>query len=351
MSTPESKIQSELLPDSLVEQRRKKPSLKLVKRDAKAEQARADANRQQRLWEEALAVEAEDAKTSGNIGFVAKWLVHATLPYVQPKGDPPAWGRRSGNVSLVIQPGYVHKDVEKVDARGKKYIASELVCIGYPYGAYPRLILAWIATEVVKKRERELQLGTSLSEFMTSLGKDTISGGARGTITLLKNQMQRLFSANISVSNDPDAVQWRSDGFRIVDSASIETWWDPLSAAEPMLWQSNLKLTERFYETIAQNPVPIDLRILKALSRSAMAMDIYCWLTYRNAIIERSTKVPWEGLQLQFGSNASKYKFRENFERNLKDVLGLYPQAKVVADSSGLLLIPSPPSISKRIAG
>jgi hypothetical protein len=61
--------------------------------------------------------------------------------------------------------------------------------------------------------------------------------------------------------------------------------------------------------------------------------------------------VAWEALQLQFGSNASKYKFRENFERNLKDVLGLYPQAKVVADSSGLLLVPSPPSISKRGAG
>lgn len=350
MTTDNSKFDLLGPTPELAETSEKSSSILILRRDSAAERARASKNRQMRLYEECLALEAENAHESGNVGFVAKWLVHATLPYVQPKGNPPAWGRRSGSVSLMIQPGYYHKEVEQVDARGRKRIANELVSIGYPYGAYPRLILAWIATEVVQKRERELVLGDSLSDFMSSIGKDTKSGGSRGTITLLKNQMQRLFAANIAVTTDPDAVRWQTDGFRIADAANIEMWWNPLRPEQASLWQSSLRLTERFYETLVKNPVPVDLRIVKALCRSAMAIDIYCWLTYRNATLERNTKVPWEALMQQFGTEAAKHKFRENFERNLKDVLVLYPQAKLKTDSAGLLLIPSPPSIAKRLA-
>lgn len=326
-----------------------KSSLLILNRDIQAEKERAARNRQMRLYEESLALEHEDAHASGNVGFVAKWLVHATLPYVQPKGNPPAWGRRSGSVSLLIQPGYYQRQVEQVDARGRKRMTDELVSIGYPYGAYPRLILAWIATEVVQQKQRELELGASLSDFMTSIGKDTKSGGQRGTITLLKSQMQRLFSANIVVTSDPNAVHWQTDGFRIADAASIEMWWNPLQPDQAALWQSSLRLTERFYESLVKNPVPVDLRIVKALSRSAMAIDIYCWLTYRNATIERNTKIPWEALMQQFGTDSSKHKFRENFEKNLRDVLVLYPQARLKTDTSGILLVPSPPSIRKLI--
>jgi hypothetical protein len=86
---------------------------------------------------------------------------------------------------------------------------------------------------------------------------------------------------------------------------------------------------------------------VRALSRSAMAMDIYTWLTYRNACISRPTTVPWEALMVQFGSEASRSKFRELFEKNLKSVLAVYPQAKVSTSSSGILLVPSQPSVRK----
>ncbi|MGR5288711.1 hypothetical protein ACP3V5_25755, partial [Vibrio maritimus] len=81
------------------------------------------------MYEEALAIEAEDAKKAGQIGFVAKWMVHATLPYVQPKNNPPAWGRNSGKVSLLIQPGHYMKRVETI-VRGKPKITQEAVSIG-----------------------------------------------------------------------------------------------------------------------------------------------------------------------------------------------------------------------------
>lgn len=309
-----------------------------------------------RLAEEAMALENEDVIKSGNLSFVARWLVHATLPYREPKLSPPAWGRTSGNVSMLIQPGYYQKRVEVHNAKGKATFKNEVVSYGYPYGSYPRLILAWLATEVVRnknsdKASRTIQLGDSLVQFMEGLGKRGVTGGARGTITLLKSQMQKLFSAQIAVTTDPTAANWKNTGFRIADETSLESFWDPSNPHQQSLWQSEIILTERFYENILKNPVPVDIRIVKSLASSALAMDIYCWLTYRYSFMEKQTKVPWEALMQQFGSEAAKHKFIEGFKRAMKDVLVLYPEAKVDADRGGLILIPSPPSVRKLARG
>ena len=68
-----------------------------------------------------------------------------------------------------------------------------------PFGNLPRLLLAWVSTEAVRTKSRELVLGRSLSEFMRSLGINSDSGGARGEQTRLRNQMDRLFSATVSL--------------------------------------------------------------------------------------------------------------------------------------------------------
>jgi hypothetical protein len=316
----------------------------------------AEVRKFERLAEEALALEQEDALQSGSLSFVARWLVHATLPYKEPKGSPPAWGRTSGTVSMMIQPGYYQKRIETLGPRGRTIITNELASYGYPFGSYPRLILAWIATEVVKnknsdKASRTIKLGDSLVQFMAGLGKHGVTGGSRGTITLLKSQMQRLFSAQIAVTTDPNADNWKNSGFRIADESSLDTFWDSAHPTQQSLWQSEITLTERFYENILMNPVPVDIRIVKSLASSALAMDIYCWLTYRNATITRDTKVPWEALQHQFGSEAAKHKFVEGFKRSLKDVLVLYPEAQVDYDRGGLILTPSPTSVRKLAKG
>lgn len=335
----------------------KQGSLTLVKPDVSAAPT-AQQRKYSRLAEEALAIEMEDAAKTGQMGFVPKWLVHASLPYkdvkARVKGDPipPAWGRQSGSVSLLIQPGYYQVQVEERDKRGRVTTRPELRSYGYPYGSYPRLILAWIASEVTKNKNRreanrDLVLGDSLTEFMRGLGKHNMTGGKTGSITLMKSQMQRLFSAQIAVTTNPDAIIWQNEGFRIADASSIETFWDPSQEGQRQLWQSHIRLTEKFYESIITNPIPVDIRIIRALSSSPVAMDIYTWLTYRNSTLTKSTKVPWEALMSQFGMEAKKHKFIETFKRALKDVLVLYPEAKVSADSAGLILLPSPTSIKK----
>ncbi len=58
------------------------------------------------LVDEALAIEAQDAKEAGVLGYMARALVQATMPHRNP-GDVKAWGRKNGDFSMIMQPGYI----------------------------------------------------------------------------------------------------------------------------------------------------------------------------------------------------------------------------------------------------
>ena len=48
-----------------------------------------------------------------------------------------------------------------------------------PFGNFPRLILAWVCTEVVRTRSRVVVLGPSLAKFMKTLGVYSSGGETR----------------------------------------------------------------------------------------------------------------------------------------------------------------------------
>jgi len=232
-----------------------------------------------KLVQAALAIEVEEAREAGALGYMSRALVQATMPHRKTEGNE--FTRRNGAFTMsLLAPSHV----------------------GLPYGSIPRLLVSWVTTEAVRTGERELVLGDNLSEFMREL--DMVpTGGRWGTVTRLKDQMRRLFASSVTCTYDGD------DGFaiesvRVVDSARL--WWDPKSPDQTSLWESSLTLGERFFDEITQRPVPIDLRVLKALRRSPLAIDIYCWLTYRMSYLKRVTVIPWEALQAQFGADYSR---------------------------------------------
>ena len=92
-----------------------------------------------------------------------------------------------------------------------------------PYGTLPRLLLAWVCTEAVRTQSRELVLGRSLYEFMRKLGMKDRSGGARGDRTRLRNQMDRLFAAQVSLIYEDKQQKLRVSSL-VADRA--EFWWD-----------------------------------------------------------------------------------------------------------------------------
>jgi Plasmid encoded RepA protein len=276
-----------------------------------------------KLITEALAIEKEEAITAGAIGYMARALIQATLPHSQIDGNE--FKRHNGAFSLTI------------------LADSE---IGLPYGSIPRLLISWITTEAVKTKGRELILGRTLSEFMLEL--DLIpSGGRWGSITRLKDQMKRLFSAAISCSYD-DGKNWCVRNVAPIEQADL--WWDPKEPTQSTLWESRLLLGHTFFNEIISNPIPIDMRALKALRQSPMALDIYCWLTYRMSYLRKRTSIPWVALQVQFGANyKERRQFKRRFLEQLKKVLLVYPEARIDEETENLILQPGRPHIQKEV--
>ena len=267
------------------------------------------------LINKALAIEDELALDADALGFMARAMVQATLPHSKVAGNE--FTRRNGNYSLtILSPS----------------------AIGLPYGSVPRLLLAWVTTEAVKTKSRELELGDSLSGFMREL--DLVpTGGRWGSITRLKEQTKRLFASSIT------AIYEQGQGTQIINQAVADRavfWWHPKDPDQAALWKSTITLTDNFYREIIDRPVPIDMRAIKALKKSPMALDIYTWLTYRVSYLKRPTAISWASLAMQFGSSYSRQRdFKTAFMSELKKVVTVYGGVQVEALPTGLLVKPS----------
>lgn len=280
-----------------------------------------------KLIEHALVIEAREAKEAGAVGYMGRALVQATIPHRQVKGNE--FIRTNGAFTLtMLSPSN----------------------IGLPYGSIPRLLMAWITTEAVKTKQQELILGNSLSEFMKQL--DLVpTGGKWGSITRLKQQMQRLFTSSISfIYND----QNKASGINLQVTEKYNLWWELKQPKQTTLWESTITLNKRFFDEITTNPIPLDMDALKALKRSPMALDIYCWLTYRMSYLKKDIEIPWPALQAQFGSNYAHggqgtRNFRRHFLQELTKVNCIYHEAKVEKGQIGLILKQSKTHVSRII--
>ncbi len=284
------------------------------------------------LIADSLAIEAEDAKDAGTIGYMARAMVQATMPHKNTTDI--AHERVNGNFHLTMMAP---------------------PSIGLPYGSVPRLMLAWIGAEVVKTRQREITLGDSMSEFMRELGM-VPTGGRWGTVTRLKDQSKRLFGCSISTHYSDDTESFDNGELFRIGKASL--WWNAQAAEQLGLFRSTLELSEPFYQEIIEHSVPVDMRVLQMLRRSPLALDVYAWVSYRIYTLNRSRRdsvlIPWASLQMQFGSGYAmtprgRLDFKRAFLRELTKVKAVaYKDARVTDDKTGLTLSRSPQHLPNR---
>lgn len=298
---------------------------------SKLRKAAAPPTRAQgKLLDAAAAIRLEPNKVEA--AFLARELVQCTLPHTDP-GNVPVWSRRNGNFTLGIVPGI---DIET----GKSH--------GYPYGMIPRLLLFWITTEAVRTKSRRLELGYSLSSFMRDLGLDpNTGGGKRGDALRLQEQMGRLFKATLSFQQTVEDEHRRGTQWLNMPVAPKgELWWDPKHPEQGALWGSYIILGEDFYEAIVAFPVPVDMRVLRALKRSPLALDLYAWVTWRVFRMQKPTFIPWDGLMRQVGAEYGDVKdFKRKAKVALRKIHALYPGLKLGWKSGGFILYPSPTSV------
>ena len=155
--------------------------------------------------------------------------------------------------------------------------------------------------------------------------------------------MARLFSSSVTCSY-ADGRRFALQSVKVVDKAAL--WWDPKTPEQSTLWQSVIVLGEHFFNEIMESPVAVDMRALKILKQSPMALDIYTFLTYRMSYLRKSTVIPWESLQNQLGSDYAKTpeglrNFKKKFLRQLAMVRVVYPDVNISPSDNGLLLKPS----------
>ena len=271
-----------------------------------------------------------EAPDAAELAYLARQLVQCTLPHADP-GDVPRWLRRNGNLSLVIQPGWdTRKDCS----------------FGYPYGTIPRLLLFWLNYEAVKKKTRRIELGKSLSQFMRQLGLDPSRGGKRSDAQRMKEQMQRLFRARISFDSTPVVGGGEMD--RWMDMAVApkgQLWWDHKQPLQDDLFASWIELGEDFFNAIIASPVPVDMRALKALKRSPLALDLYAWATHKAHSVSRKGKpqfIPWSLLAVQFGADyQSHLEFKRKAKAALRKIQVVYPGLKLSEATGGLIVLPT----------
>jgi Plasmid encoded RepA protein len=263
----------------------------------------------------------------GELAYLARVMVQATMPHSQT--DEQVFVRQNGDLRLrmVGDPEY-----------------------GLPYGAYPRLLLAWMTTEAVRTKDPRLELGHSLGSFMGKLGLIP-TGGRWGTIAPLRRQVEALCGMSVS-------AEWRNDqatefeALRVTKAAHL--WWNPKRPEQGALWTSTITLSTDFFMQVVDRPVPVSMDALRALKRSPLALDLYAWLSYRAfRLTKPSVVVPWEALQLQFGAGYAdtrqgRFQFKAKLIAALKKVVDVYPDLRVSQTDKGLEILRCLPSVKRR---
>ena len=269
---------------------------------------------------EIATVSAADAQ---KIAYIPKFMASTSLP--TRKLEETEFIRRNGKYDLII---------------------LSPTKIGLPYGTYPRLIIIWLTTQSVITQRQEIMIGTSLADFMRKINKRS-TGGKNGSLTALKAQIKRLFSASIMfIINENN--EFRIDRAHITDHSSI--FWKTDNNIDE---NSIIKLSSVFYNEIQRSAIPVDMRVIDAFSNYPLAIDIYCWLTYRYFILTINkvscAQISWKQLMKQFG-NSVKHKrhFIQKFKKAISQVYLLYPAATYVITQKSIILYRSPPHVPQQ---
>jgi hypothetical protein len=211
-----------------------------------------------------------------------------------------------------------------------------------------------MTTEAVRTGNRELELGSSLSSFMAQLGLQA-TGGQWGTIPRFRDQMQRLVGAAISTRWSSEANgQNHSGGENLLVADRFHLWWTPQLLPIERPERSSVTLSANFFEQLVAAPVPLDLRAVRVLKKSPLALDLYAWATRRVSYLSRPTLIAWESLRRSFGAGYAdtpqgRSRFRGHAIESFRRVLMAYRELRIEIQEDGLLLFPSSPHIPKAL--
>lgn len=269
------------------------------------------------------AIERED------IHHIHSVLGLCALPYKKPPEGVREYERQYGLMSLRAEAGTMFDPM-----------TGTWVKCGLPYGPKARLLQLHICTRALRQNNPVVELDKSLSSFLRSIGVSK-GGGRRGSFTQFKEQLIRLSVCRflIGVWNGKDRA--KSMQFTPIDS--IEMWLPKHQEDQKLQWTGTVTLSERFFNSLKDHALPVDIRAVSALSHSARQIDVLLWLSYRVREIDKRYFLPWKVVQEQFCQSATMrpQDFQKQFKEDIKDMEEIFgKKLPMNLDTKGLWLHP-----------
>jgi hypothetical protein len=107
--------------------------------------------------------------------------------------------------------------------------------------------------------------------------------------------MLRLFTAAITFG-ETARDEHGGEGFRRIDMPVVsrsQLWWNLRNPDQASLWENEITLGEEFYDAVTAAPVPLDIRALRGLKRSPLALDLYAWCAYNAFQAHKTGRSRW----------------------------------------------------------
>ena len=210
-----------------------------------------------------------------------------------------------------------------------------------PYGTIARLLLIWLQSEAVEKGSRDIQVGQNPAQLLEKLGLSR--GGPISRKVAAQLEQICACSMDYRIGNDKRALIINE---RIVESYEYVAVEDSRTKRSSRM-VCRLRLSEAFYRELSRHPILVDRGAIRTIQTSPRAIDIYLWLAYRLHALKESTPVSYSALWRQFGRERLFRTFKSEFQEPLALALSVYPGAEVQRGDKGLVLVPSPPPISR----
>lgn len=238
------------------------------------------------------------------------------------------WEREGGPIKLLIESG----------------LDSNKVPVGIPYGAIARMILLYLQTQAVKTKSRDVELGSSMNAWLTTMG---VPIGGR-TYKSVREQASRISRCRLTFFERTATAELVRNGAFVRDAILPL---DSSKGGQASLWQEFVRLDEGFYQSLIDHPLPLREAAIQEISGKSMAIDLYMWLAYRLHVLNKPVPVTWGSLRNQFGPEYSVIRFfRRDMLPQLNLALAVYPEARIDIDErKGITLHPSAPPVPPRL--
>lgn len=187
------------------------------------------------------------------------------------------------------------------------------------YGKTPRLIFLYVQSMIRMKNNPDVDQDThtvvfrgSFQEFCDNTGISNHSGCQKETEDTLMN----LARTSISIMNTDENRENKGECTPFTVARKGRTQFRP---EQDII--ASIQFTDEMWAELSKPSVPLSMDVISRLGKSARALDVYIWLTYRTYRLDHVAYVSWRQLYDQFeGTGLPMKDFRRRFKQALSNV-------------------------------